>query len=103
MSARPNIIGINATSPQAIARVADAFCDRLFAAHSARIEQDDEYLSAPLKLGEATVDVEYIMVAGCVMVQGATVHDEWVDVDCFATSIGARWRREIEKAKGLGE
>lgn len=70
-----------------------------------RMDVPDEPESSPhgiaLKLGLATVDVEYEMVAGCVYVQGATVNDEWVDVDCFAPRVTAAWRREIERSLGV--
>lgn len=91
-------IGIQATSPRAIERVAEAFCDRLLAQHQA---MDDEHQSITLTLGEAEVDVEYLMVSGSVMVQGAVVNDEWVDVDCFAQRVGAAWRRDIERSLGV--
>lgn len=64
------------------------------------IDRDEETYSTPLKLGEATVDVEFCMVAGSVYVQGCTVNDEWVDVDRFAQSVGAGWRRDVERLRG---
>lgn len=64
---------------------------------------DDGHITITLALGCAEVDVEYVLIAGCPLVQGATVNDEWVDVDCFAKSVGAGWRRDIERSLGIGQ
>ena len=91
-------IGINATSPAAIERAAQLWSDRQAASND-----DEDYQHITLKLGCAEVDVEYVMIAGCPLVQGATINGEFVDVDCFAKSVGAGWRRDIERVLHVGE
>lgn len=59
----------------------------------------DDAIGIDLKLGLATVRVEYLLVAGCPLVQGATVNGEWTDADCFARHVTAGWRRDIEHAR----
>ena len=67
------------------------------------VPDEDGHIGITLKLGEATVDVEYVLIAGCPLVQGAVINDEWVDVDYFAKSVGATWRRDIERSLGIGQ
>ena len=61
---------------------------------------DDEHQSISLRLGDATVDVDYIVVCGCPLVQGATINEAWVNADVFSSSVTAKWRRSIEAARG---
>lgn len=76
---------------------------RAMQADAIDIPDDSGHITITLTLGCATVDVEYVLIAGCPLVQGATVNDEWVDVDCFAKSVGAGWRRDIERSLGIGQ
>ncbi len=62
--------------------------------------QGDEPATITLKLGMASVDVEYEIVCGVVYVQGATVNDEWADIDCFSQSVKSRWDLDIRRAMG---
>jgi len=62
---------------------------------------EDEVMSFELKLGEATVEVEYIIFCGGVFVQGATVNGEWVDVDFFSQDVRRSWRMQIETKLGI--
>lgn len=62
---------------------------------------DDEFETIELKLGDATVAVEYTMFCGNVFVQGALIHDEWVDIDNFSQSVRKHWTEQIETELGI--
>ena len=65
------------------------------------MKDDDEFFGVELKLGEATVLVEYIVFCGNVFVQGAVILDAWVDIDNFSQSVRKSWTEQIETELGI--
>ena len=61
----------------------------------------EEFESSELRLGEATVNVEYAVIDGQVFIQGTEINGEWVDVDCFSLGVKNLWRQEIERKLGI--
>jgi len=65
------------------------------------MKDDDEFFGFELKLGEATVLVEYVIFCGSVFVQGAVIRDAWVDIDNFSQSVRKSWTEQIETELGI--
>lgn len=104
-----SILGINATSPAAIGRAAQMFRDTDLARHvnakqsSRKITGPDEdgFYYLKLSLDCTEVEVGFAVHCGQVFVQGAVIHEGWVDVDCFIPAIKKDWTLAIEKELNL--
>lgn len=104
-----NIPGIMATSPAAIERAAQMWSDMKLShhvnakSHSRAITGPDEdgFCYLKLSLGCTEVEVGFDVACGQVFVQGAVIHEGWVDVNCFSPSVKNDWTLAIEKELNL--
>ena len=60
-------------------------------------QSDDEFEYLTLPLGDASVDVGYLVAYRMVLVQGVQLADGWVDIDSFSAGVRETWTRAIER------
>ena len=59
------------------------------------VEDDFAYLE--VKLGAASVRIGYVIVHKIILIQGAEINGEWVDIESFSQGVYHEWRRDIER------